>query len=279
MNGIIVVNKPSGYTSRDVVNILCKKFNTKKVGHTGTLDPLATGVLVICFGRYTKLVSKITNLEKEYIATVKLGIKTDTLDITGNIEETRNCSVDKSVLINTLNSFIGTYNQEAPIYSAIKVNGKKLYEYARKNKKIDLPKREVTIKNIELIDYKENEFIFKTTVSKGTYIRSLIKDICDKLAVIGCMKNLIRTKQGEFTIENTYTLQDIKSDNYKLLTVKDVFNYKQYELKDTEYFKVKNGNKLKINSNEEFLILTKDNKEIAIYQKEDELYKSYFRCE
>ena len=125
MNGILVINKESGYTSRDVVNILNKELHTKKIGHTGTLDPLATGVLVVCIGKYTKLVDKITCYDKEYIATIKLGIKTDTLDITGNIlESTNNISVDKEVVINTLNSFLGSSMQEVPKYAAVKINGK-----------------------------------------------------------------------------------------------------------------------------------------------------------
>lgn len=174
IDGIIVVNKNAGMTSRDVVNVLCKIFNTKKIGHTGTLDPIATGVLVIAIGKYTKLVDKITSLDKEYIAKVKLGIKTDTLDITGNILEKRKCNVYKEALINTLNSFVGSYNQVVPKYSAIKINGKKLYEYARRNIEINLPSRKVEIKNIELLEFNNDSFTFKTKVSKGTYIRSLI---------------------------------------------------------------------------------------------------------
>lgn len=130
MDGIIVINKPKGITSREVVNKVCKLLNTKKVGHTGTLDPIATGVLVLCVGKATKLVETLTSNDKEYVATVKLGILTDTLDTDGTIIE-KSVNLDKDKLVNVLNSFIGTYNQEVPIYSAVKVNGKKLYEYAR----------------------------------------------------------------------------------------------------------------------------------------------------
>ena len=147
MNGILVVNKPAGYTSRDVVNLLNKTFETKKIGHTGTLDPLATGVLVVCLGKYTKLVDKITCYDKEYIATCILGIETDTLDNTGKILNTMQTHITKNQIETTLNKFIGSYEQEVPKYSAIKINGKKLYEYARENIEVKLPKRNVIINN------------------------------------------------------------------------------------------------------------------------------------
>ena len=138
MNGVIIVDKPSGVTSRDVVNVICKKFNTKKVGHTGTLDPIATGVLAICIGKATKLVEVLTSNDKEYIATVKLGILTDTLDTDGKVLKKQETFVDKNELLNILNSFVGTYNQSVPIYSAVKINGKKLYEYAREGIELSL---------------------------------------------------------------------------------------------------------------------------------------------
>ena len=209
MNGIIVVNKPCGITSRDVVNKLCRKFNTKKIGHTGTLDPIADGILVVCINKATKLVDYLTCNDKEYIATVKIGILTDTLDISGNILEERKCSVSKDKLEKVLYSFIGNYNQEVPIYSAVKINGKKLYEYARGNEDVTLPKRNVEIKNIKLISCKDDYYSFSVKVSKGTYIRSLIKDINDKLDIIGVMSNLTRTKQGVFDLKDSYTLEEL----------------------------------------------------------------------
>ena len=150
MNGILVVNKEPNMTSRDVVNILTKFFNTKKIGHTGTLDPIAEGVLVICLGKYTKLCDLLTSKYKEYIATIKLGIKTDTLDITGNVlEESKVPNITEEQIKEVLNSFLGKSIQETPIYSAVKVTGKKLYEYAREGKSVELPKREIDIKSIE----------------------------------------------------------------------------------------------------------------------------------
>lgn len=277
MNGILVVNKPAGYTSRDVVNLLNKKFGTKKIGHTGTLDPLATGVLVVCLGKYTKLVDKITCYDKEYIATIKLGISTDTLDITGEVlEESENVCVDNRVLMHTLNSFLGRSMQEVPKYSAVKIHGKKLYEYARNGEKIELPKREIEISEIELLENKLGEIKFRVVVSKGTYIRSLICDICMQLGVLGTMSSLTRTRQGMFTLDDAYDLQEIENNEYKLLTVEDIFDYPKYELNQEEYFKAKNGVPLKIRKEDCFLLLSYQEKVIAIYQNVDDIYKPYF---
>ena len=279
MNGVLVINKPINMTSRDVVNIVGKTFNTKKIGHTGTLDPIAEGVLVLCIGKATKLVDIITSNDKEYIATVKLGILTDTLDITGNIIKQENVNIKKDALEVTLKSFIGEYNQEVPIYSAVKINGKKLYEYARENKKVELPKRKVTIKNIELISLNKDEYKFKVLVSKGTYIRSLIKDINDKLGIIGSMSNLVRTKQGEFDINDSYTLLDIKNNNYKLLDIIDVIhNINKIEIDNELYNKIKNGQIIdKINKCDIIAFIYK-NDLVAIYktyEKDDTKLKPY----
>lgn len=267
-NGLLIINKPVGYTSRDIVNIISKKLKTKKVGHTGTLDPLASGVLVITIGRYTKLGEILTSLDKEYISEIKLGIKTDTLDITGNILEKKDFNLQKEDIEKVFKKFVGKYKMEVPIYSAIKINGKKLYEYARNNEEVELPIKTVEIKELELIDYKEGIIKFRTKVEKGTYIRSLIRDICKELNTIGTMNSLIRTKQGNFLIENAQELED----NYNLLKITDVLNIKTYNLNDKEYQKVINGNSLVLNSNEEQLLLEYNNEEIAIYNKEDNIY-------
>ena len=274
MNGLIVVNKSKDMTSRDVVNIISRKFNTKKVGHTGTLDPIASGVLVVAIGKYTKLVDIITSEKKEYIATMKLGELTDTLDTTGIVLDKKDYNFSKEELIKVLESFKTTYLQEVPKYSAIKINGKKLYEYARNNIDIELPKREVTIYDIELLEYINDTIKFRCLVSKGTYIRSLIRDIADKLNTYASMSDLVRTKQGIFDINNSYSLEDINNDRYELLTYKDIFmNYKHIELNDDEYFKVSNGQKMMFNSNDKLLILTYKNEYIAMYEKDRDLYK------
>ena len=272
MNEIIIVNKPKGITSRDVVNKISKILNIKKVGHNGTLDPLATGVLVITTNRYTKLNNLLSSREKEYIAEVKIGIETDTLDITGNIIDKKEEHLDINKLEETLKKYKKTYMQEVPKYSAVKVNGKKLYEYAREGIEVTLPKKEVTIKEIELISYKKDSFIFKTTVSKGTYIRSLIRDILKDMNVIGTMKNLTRTKQGIFNIENSNTLEDIEKGDYKSLKIKDILNIPVITADNNLKFKIINGAKLKGKYPDEVLFIDKEGNELAIYKKEkDEL--------
>ena len=269
MNGILVVNKEKDYTSRDVVNIISKEFKTKKVGHTGTLDPIATGVLVVTTGEATKISELLVSTYKEYIAEVTLGIKTDTLDITGNILETKEIKLDKSKLEQTIKSFKKTYLQEVPIYSAVKVNGRKLYEYARNKEEVKLPKKEVEIKEIELLKYAENKFTFRCLVSKGTYIRSLINDICNELNIIGTMSSLKRTKQGEFKIEDSYTLEQIKNKKYKLLEMQEVLKeYLQIEVNEYIENKIKNGCLLENRYDEDIIVFINKNQQvIGIYKK------------
>ena len=275
MDNIIVINKDKDYTSRDVVNVIGKIFNTKKVGHTGTLDPLATGVLIVCMNKALKVVDLITASDKEYIAKVVLGIDTDTLDITGNIINECKTDVNVDMVKSVLNSFVGKSIQEVPKYSAVKVNGKKLYEYARNGIDIELPKREIQIFDIELISDIDivdghQEFSFKVKVSKGTYIRSLIRDIGVKLGCFACMKELTRTKQGKFSIDESYTLNDIKNGNYKLLNIKDVIDIEKVVVSDNMLFKIKNGMILdKFFISDKALILDNKGNEIGIYKTYD----------
>lgn len=272
-SGIIVINKPKDLTSRDVVNIISKNLNIKKVGHNGTLDPLATGVLVICFGKYTKLNDLLTSHEKEYIAEVTLGLETDTLDITGKILNKNTPHITKEEIIKALKNFEKTYSQEVPKYSAVKVSGKKLYEYAREGKEVILPKKEVTIYQNELLSFTENKFTFKTKVSKGTYIRSLIRDILASLNETGTMSNLKRTKQGIFKLEDSYTLDDIKQGNFKVLKVKDVLNIPKIIAEGNLKKQIINGAKIKGTYPNEVLFLDKEGNELAIYEKKDEYLK------
>lgn len=273
MNGILIVNKPKNYTSRDIVNIISKKLNTTKVGHTGTLDPIAEGVLVVPIGRALKISELLTSEKKEYIAKVILGYETDMLDITGKEIKRNIPNVDKDKLIEVLNSFIGKYNQEVPMYSAVKVNGRKLYEYARSNIQITPPSKIVEIYSISLLEepiYKDDtvEFTMKCEVSKGTYIRSLIRDIAYKLSTYGTMKELIRTKQGSFLLEDAFTLEDIQKDNYKLLSIKEALpNIKITKIDDKTLKQVKNGMVLdKFFEEEISLLVDKNGREIAIYK-------------
>ena len=281
-NGILMVNKPSGITSRDVINIVGKTLNTKKVGHTGTLDPMATGVLVLCIGNALKVCELITANDKEYIAKVILGIETETLDTTSPIINTKKTNITKEEIEKVLNSFKGSYLQEVPKYSAVKINGKKLYEYAREGKEIELPKKMVTIYDIQLISdityYNDTtSFYIKTTVSKGTYIRSLIRDIGYKLNTYGCMDSLERTRQGIFNIDNSYTLEEIKNNNYKLLSIEESLpNIPLVEVDNKTLFKIRNGVKLKKFFAGDMAIIKDKNKVVAIYKNdlnESKLFK------
>ena len=276
MNKLLVVNKGTNLTSRDVVNSLSKIFNFKKIGHTGTLDPIATGVLVCLFGKYTKLSNLLTALDKEYIAEIKLGIKTDTGDITGNILETKDYNITKKDIINVFNLFPKKYIQTVPKYSAVKINAKKLYEYARSNIEVELPKREVNIYSLELISFKDNIITFKTHVSKGTYIRSLIEDICYNLNTIGTMNNLIRTKQGLFNIENAYTLEDIKSGNFNFLDIHNFLDYPIIEIPSNLIKTIKNGGIIdNIFNISDKVIFTYNNEDIAIYEENKKTLRPY----
>ena len=273
MNGILIINKDLGYTSRDVVNIVSKELGTKKVGHTGTLDPMASGVLVLCIGNALKLCEILTNHDKEYIAGVTLGIETDTLDMEGTILSTENVDIDKDKIIEVVDSFKGSYLQEVPKYSAVKVNGKKLYEYARKNIDVKLPSKIVNISEIEIIDdvvYEDGKIYFKikTTVSKGTYIRSLVRDIGAKLGVPAVMNSLIRTRLGDFNIKEAYSLENIKNKDFKLISMLDALpNIKRVIVDDDMAFKIRNGVILdSFFEGDKAFILDKDENLIAIYE-------------
>ena len=274
MNGILVINKPKGYTSRDIVNIISKKLGTKKVGHTGTLDPMAEGVLVLPVGRALKISELLTSNKKEYKARVILGYETDTLDITGKETKRNNPAVSEEDIKRALQEMIGRQLQEVPIYSAVKINGKKLYEYARNNIPVTLPKKEIEVYELSLIDNVKKlkdtiEFTIYCRVSKGTYIRSLIRDIALKLGTYGTMKELVRTKQGIFTIEKAYTLEKKKKADYRLIPIKEALpNIKQINLDDKLLKKVKNGQVLDSFFTEDLaLLVDKKGNEIAIYKK------------
>ena len=276
MNGILLINKPIDYTSRDVVNKVSKILNTKKIGHTGTLDPIATGLLVLTIGNATKVSELITGYNKEYIVTFKFGMETDTLDITGNKLFESNNQVNKEVLLEVLKKYKGKVIQEVPKYSAIKIDGKKLYEYARNNIDIELPKREINIYELELLEYSD-EIKLRCKVSKGTYIRSLIRDIGRELNTYATMTSLIRTKQGDFNLKNSFTIQDIENNKYKIISLNDFFcNYDKIYVDDIEYRKVINGNKIKdIYEIKKFVAIYHDDLLLAIYEKEDDYLKPY----
>ncbi len=276
MNGVIAINKEKGYTSRDIVNIVGKVYHTKKVGHTGTLDPMATGVLVVCVGKATKLVSLLTATEKEYVADVLLGVETDSLDTDGNVLREENVDCDQTRIDQVLKSMKKTYLQEVPKYSAVKVKGKKLYEYARSNQEVKLPKKEVTIYDLERISdvFYENgkiRFQIRCKVSKGTYIRSLIRDIAHELGTIGVMSGLCRTKQGEFELKDCVSLEQLK-EQPTIQSIAHVLSmYPQKVVDGKEEEMILNGRKLSNRYNEKTIVfLNKDHHVLGIYQFDEE---------
>jgi tRNA pseudouridine55 synthase len=268
MNKIIVVNKPSGFTSHDVVNKLRKIFKTKRVGHTGTLDPDATGVLVVCLNEATKLVQFLEADSKEYIAEVLIGKSTDTYDLSGNvIEEKEVENLSNSQIDEVLKNFTGKITQIPPIYSAIKVNGKKLYEYARNNQTVELPKREVEIFELERltdVSLVDGYYTFKLRcfVSKGTYIRSLCFDIANLLGYPGLMKSLIRTKSGAYSLSDAATIEEI--ENSKFTSFDMLSSLKNYDIIDEEDFIHKASHGMKISINKVYEILNKKPNQFVI---------------
>ncbi len=267
-NGLLVIDKPSGISSRDVVNRVCHTLNTKKVGHTGTLDPLATGCLVMAIGDALKIIVFINHDTKEYIATAKVGLLTDTLDVTGEILKKEKCVFSKNKLLEVINSFKGKYIQEVPLYSSIKINGMRLYKYAREVKEVELPKREVEIFNIELLDVTEDTFTFKCLVSKGTYIRSLIRDIGDKLGILCVMESLRRKKERKINIVEALKIDDIKEHTY-LIPINRIFDdYYQVVVDSFIEKKIINGRVLEDRyDKDEVVFKNQDDEILAIYQK------------
>ena len=211
INGIVNIYKEKGYTSHDVVAVLRKVVGQKKIGHTGTLDPDATGVLPVCLGRATKVCELLTDHDKTYEALLLLGKTTDTQDISGEVLEERNPgNLTEEEVRSCIESFIGEYDQIPPMYSALKVNGKKLYELAREGKTVERKSRRVQIHGIRILEMNLPHVRMKVDCSKGTYIRTLCHDIGEKLQVGGCMEELERTKVGRFLKEDAVTLDEVR---------------------------------------------------------------------
>lgn len=283
-NGVLVVNKEPDMTSRDVVNILSRIFHTKKIGHTGTLDPMATGVLIACVGKSTKLVEILTAKDKTYVFEACLGVLTDTLDCTGTPLKEMNAMYSKEEIEESLAYFTKTYMQEVPKFSAVRIEGRKLYEYARNEEEVELPKREVTVFSSKLIGepvQKDGHTYFKAEVcvSKGTYIRSLIRDIGAYLNTYGMMTSLERIKQGNISIEEAYSLKEIENGNFSFVSEEKIYtDFPSYELSEEEYSKVKHGMLLKRKGFEEKSLLKYQGEVIAIYQiyeKDETLMKPW----
>ena len=255
MEGIIVVNKPKGITSFDVIRKLKKILKTKKIGHTGTLDPLATGVMLVCVGRATKLASDLEAKDKIYIADFDIGYATDTYDIEGKKIAENTIEISKENLEQSIKKFIGNIKQVPPMYSAIKIDGNKLYHLARKGIEVERPERNVTIEYINLLDFKDNKVKIETKVSKGCYIRSLIYDIGQDLGTYATMTALQRKQVGDYSLENSYSLEQIEkmifNNNFNFLkTIEEIFSYDKYSLQtEKELTLYKNGNTVKIKEN------------------------------
>lgn len=249
-NGIIIVDKESGISSYDVIRKLKKILGTSKIGHTGTLDPLAEGVMVVCVEKTTKLAEKIEAQEKTYIAEMTLGFSTDTYDTEGIvINKSEKYSVTEKDLEGVFSKYSGKVQQIPPMYSAIKKDGKKLYELARKGIEIERAPRAVNIEYIKLLSFCDNKVIFETKVSKGTYIRTLINDIGNELGCYAVMSGLKRTGVGEYSIKNSYKICDIemmaKADDYSFfIRVEEIFKKcPEYLIKDDkDYCLFTNGN-------------------------------------
>ena len=268
MEGIIVVNKPKGITSFDVIRKLKKILKTKKIGHTGTLDPLATGVMLMCVGKATKLASDLEAKAKIYIANFDIGYATDTYDIEGKKIVENIIDVSKEDLEQSIKKFIGNIKQVPPMYSAIKIDGNKLYHLARKGIEVERPERDITIEYINLLDFKDNKAKIETKVSKGCYIRSLIFDIGQDLGTYATMTALQRKQVGDYSLENSYSLEQIEemvlNNDFKFLkTVEEIFSYDKYSLQtEKELTLYKNGNTVKIKESLE-------NKKYRIYFQDE----------
>ena len=268
MEGIIIVNKPKGITSFDVIRKLKKILKTKKIGHTGTLDPLATGVMLMCVGKATKLASDLEAKDKVYIADFDIGYATDTYDIEGKKIAKNIIEISKENLEQSIKKFIGNIKQVPPMYSAIKIDGNKLYHLARKGIEVVRPEREVTIEYINLLDFKDDKAKIKTKVSKGCYIRSLIYDIGQDLGTYATMTALQRKQVGDYSLETSYTLEQIEemvlNNDFKFLkTIEEIFSYDKYSLQtEKELTLYKNGNTVKIKENLE-------NKKYRIYFQDE----------
>lgn len=274
-NNVLYINKPKGISSFDICYKLRKVLNTKKIGHTGTLDPNATGVMVILYNEATKAAQFLVSDKKKYKARVLFGIKTDTLDIDGNVIEKLEYKVpDATEIEMVLSSFKGISKQEVPITSAKKINGKKLYEYQLKNQEVELPIIDINVYDIHLDNIYDDGFSFTCLVSAGTYVRALARDILAKLNQIGTLSELCRTSIDNINIDECDRLEDVLDGKYTNHSLLDVLSkrYKTYEISNVE--DIKNGKRIKIDSDEKYLLLISNGELLAMYVKDGSEYRS-----
>jgi tRNA pseudouridine55 synthase len=282
LEGIIVVDKPQGITSFDVIRELRKILKERRIGHTGTLDPLATGILVVCVGRATKLAQDIEGYDKTYVAGFELGYRTDTYDIEGKVVERHEVEkIDEAHLQETLKNFIGIQEQIPPMYSAIKVDGKKLYELAREGKEVERAAREIYIGSLELLEFDGVRGKIKCKVSKGTYIRSLIDDLGKALGTFATMTSLRRTAVGEETLERSFTLEEIKElmeagEEKFMHSVENYFKFPRLELNDEKVIKLfLNGNPQKYECKNGKYRIYIDGKFVGLSEVKNGILKAY----
>ena len=270
MDGVLLINKERDWTSRDVCNKLQNIFHTKSIGHLGTLDPFAEGLLAITINKANKIMQFTDDFKKTYIADLCLGIETSTGDLTGEVINKKEVgNITKIEVEETLKKFLGKINQVPPMTSAVHYQGRKLYEIAHEGEVVERTPREVEIYDIKLLEFKNNHIIFECTVSKGTYIRVLGEDIAKALNTVGHLDKLVRTKVGDLDLKDAIKISEV-NENSKLIPISDILtHYKRKQVDDIMLKKIKDGMTLPFDDEEEeyLLIVDKNNDAIAIYQK------------
>ena len=271
-NGVLLINKPRGMGSTHVVSKVRKLLNTRDVGHCGTLDPLAEGLLILTVGKALKISKYLEATHKEYITTLTLGKETATLDAEGEFINEKDINhFTKEDILNAFSKLLGKSNQIPPIYSAISKNGKRLYDYARNNETVEIPSREIEISELELLDYTNDSITYRIACSKGTYIRVVNKDLASLLNNIGYTTFLKRTKVGDFKLEDANTLVDLENNRFKFISIKNsLTNFNKYYMNDFEYNIISHGNIFKKYLPGYQLMIDKNGNEIALYKGDEE---------
>lgn len=270
MDGILLIDKKEGLSSYDVVKIAKRVFHSKKIGHCGTLDPFATGLLILGVNQATKIMSFLEADEKEYLATVKLGIETDTLDKTGTIlKKAPLQAISMALLEEKSQKFLGKIKQIPPLYSAIRVQGKHLYEYARNQETVEIKSREVTIHELKIISVQEDEFTFYVRCSKGTYVRTLGVDLAHECHNLAHLSALRRLKIGKISVADANTIEELEHERFHLHAIDEVLSMKKIQIRDENLLKrVYNGHTLFFKESDPYLLLMDQKRVVAIYEKQ-----------
>ncbi len=268
MDGFVLIDKPVGISSHDVVYQVKKKLKVNKVGHTGTLDPFASGLLILCIGKATKLAQLFSDLDKSYSGTILFNKLYDTYDVTGKLIDEKQVELSSDLIKSKSKEMIGTYNQLPPMYSAIKIDGKKLYDLARQGIELERPKRKVSIFDFIIHDFKDDKSTFFAHVSKGTYIRSLAVDFAQKLGTIAVLETLRRESVGSYDVKDAISIQEVEKDD--IISVESYFrNHQKLTLSDYLIHLVKNGvylDERQIETEQPFIVVDQQNQMIAYYE-------------